>query len=275
MTNYRLIVTCPDALGIVAKVSQAIAATQGWIMEANHHSDHDTKKFFMRYEISGSEAPFDPNKFNKTFSPIAKEFKMQWSLLDSQVPKKLIIMASKASHCIADLLYRHQSGDLFCEIPCVISNHPDLEKLVQPYGIPYYVATDFDKVTELWQKYDVDCIALARYMQIIPTELCAQYFGKIINIHHSFLPSFIGANPYYQAHSRGVKLIGATCHYITEQLDEGPIIEQDVVRVSHKETQQDMVRLGKDVEKTVFSRGLRYHLEDRVLIDNQKTIIFL
>ncbi len=275
MTNYRLIITCPDALGIVAQVSQVIATQQGWIVEANHYSDHDTKKFFMRYEISGSDAPFNPDSFRSSFAPVADRFDMQWSLLDSQVRKKMIIMASKTSHCLADLLYRHHSGDLFCEIPCVISNHPDLEKIVQPYGIPYHVIKDFTEVEKLWEQYQPDCIALARFMQIIPDTLCDKYIGKVINIHHSFLPSFIGANPYHQAHTRGVKLIGATCHYVTQQLDEGPIIDQDVVRVSHKETREDMVRLGKDVEKTVLSRGLRYHLEDRVLIDKQKTIVFL
>lgn len=275
MTTYRLIITCPDALGIVAQVSQIIAAQQGWIVEASHHSDHHTQKFFMRYEISGTEAPFDPDAFKAAFTPIAEKFNMQWSLINSQVRKKVVIMATKASHCLVELLHQHQSGDLFCDIPCVISNHEDLKPLVESYGIPYHVTNDFSAVQQLWEQYNADCMVLARYMQILPSDLCEAHKGKIINIHHSFLPSFVGANPYHQAHARGVKLIGATCHYVTEQLDEGPIIEQDVVRVTHKQTQDDMVRLGKDVEKTVLSRGLRYHLEDRVLIDNQKTVVFL
>lgn len=282
MTNYRLIVQCPDNLGIVAKVSQSIAEHDGWIVEANQHSDHINHRFFMRYEISGTQAPFNRLNFEADFGLIAEQFQMDWDLIDASQRKKVILMATKDSHCLADLLHRHHEGNLACDIQAVISNHSDLEQLANWYNIPYHhvpiPADDKDKayevIEQLWQEYKTQVIVLARFMQIIPPELCTRYLGKIINIHHSFLPSFIGANPYLQAHTRGVKLIGATCHYVTEDLDDGPIIEQDVVRVTHKETAADLVRLGKDVEKAVLARGLLYHLEDRVLLDNRKTVVF-
>lgn len=280
--RYRLLVSCPDALGIVARVSQSIAQHKGWILEANHHSDHANGRFFMRYELSSDQAPFDPKAFKQDFEAVARDFKMDWDLVDTTKPKKVILMASKQAHCLADLLHRYHEGELECEIPCVVSNHPDLEKMVKWYDIPYHhvpmngsnKAEAFRDIEALWQEYDAEAVVLARFMQILPGDVCDRWAGKIINIHHSFLPSFIGANPYQQAHTRGVKLIGATCHYVTRDLDEGPIIEQDVARVSHKETTQDLVCLGRDVEKTVLARGLRYHLEDRVLLDRHKTVVF-
>ena len=191
-------------------------------------------------------------------------------------------MASRESHCLADLLHRWHSGELDCDITSVISNHDDLRSMVEWHGIPFHhvpVAPDnkapaFAEVTRLIDEQAADVIVLARYMQILPPALCQRYANRVINIHHSFLPSFIGAKPYHQAAQRGVKLIGATCHYVTEELDAGPIIEQDVVRVSHRLNADDMVRLGKDVEKMVLSRGLRYHLEDRVLVHDNKTVVF-
>jgi formyltetrahydrofolate deformylase len=283
MTTYRLIAQCPDNLGIVATVSTSISAHNGWIVEANQHSDHINQRFFMRYEISGTESPFDRAVFEKNFSKIATQFNMAWRLVDSSLRKKVVIMASRNSHCLADLLYRHHEGELYCDIQAVISNHEDLRTLCEWYKIPYHHVpitpstkqAAFEQTEKLWQSYQAEVIVLARYMQILPETLCKTYAGKIINIHHSFLPSFIGANPYKQAYKRGVKLIGATCHYVTQDLDEGPIIEQDVVRVTHKETAQDLIRLGKDVEKNVLARGLRYHLEDRVLLDEHKTVVFL
>jgi formyltetrahydrofolate deformylase len=190
-------------------------------------------------------------------------------------------MASRQAHCLADLLYRWRSGEIFCDICCVISNHEDLRYYAEWYGVPYHCVTvdksnktaGFAEINRLIAAYRADTIVLARYMQIIPAAMCRKYAGCIINIHHSFLPSFIGAKPYHQAYERGVKLIGATCHYVTEALDVGPIIEQDVIRVSHRHSIEDMVRLGKDVEKTVLARGLRYHLEDRVLIHGNKTVV--
>jgi len=228
-------------------------------------------------------APFDRAGFERDFTSIAQQFKMDWRLVDAAARKKVVLMASRDSHCLADILHRHHEGELHCDIQAVISNHEDLRTQTEWYKIPYHhvpvtpatKAQAFAATEALWKQYQAETIVLARYMQILPAELCAQYLGKIINIHHSFLPSFIGANPYHQAHKRGVKLIGATCHYVTEDLDEGPIIEQDVVRVTHKETAKDLVRLGKDVEKNVLARGLRYHLEDRVLLDQHKTVVFL
>jgi formyltetrahydrofolate deformylase len=283
MTTYRLIVQCPDNLGIVAKVSQSIAEHSGWIVEANQHSDHVNRRFFMRYEISGTEAPFNRIGFEADFGLIAEQFDMTWDLIDSSQHKNVVLMASRESHCLADILHRHHEGNLTCHIQAVISNHTDAQQLAQWYNIPFHhvpitpdnKAQAYETIDALWKQYQAQVIVLARFMQVIPPALCNEYMGKMINIHHSFLPSFIGANPYLQAHARGVKLIGATCHYVTEDLDEGPIIEQDVVRVTHKETAADLVRLGKDVEKNVLARGLLYHLEDRVLLDNHKTVVFI
>lgn len=283
MTTYRLIAQCPDNLGIVATVSASISAHRGWIVEASQHSDHINQRFFMRYEISGTQAPFEHQAFEKDFVNIAEQFNMHWRLVDASIRKKVILMASKDSHCLADLLHRHHEGELYCDIQAVISNHEEGRTLCEWYQIPFHhvpitpntKTESFQKTQQLWKNYQADVIVLARYMQILPESICREYMGKIINIHHSFLPSFIGANPYKQAHKRGVKLIGATCHYVTQDLDEGPIIEQDVARVTHKETSKDLVRLGKDVEKNVLSRGLRYVLEDRVLLDQHKTVVFL
>ncbi|TWH63975.1 formyltetrahydrofolate deformylase [Azomonas agilis] len=282
MRTFRLIIACPDRVGIVAKVSNFLATYNGWITEASHHSDTQSGWFFMRHEIRADSLPFDLEGFKQAFSPIAREFSMQWWVSDSAQRKKLILMASRESHCLADLLHRWHSGELDCDIPCVISNHDDLHSMVAWHGIPYFYVPvvagckedAFNRVTQLVREHDADCIVLARYMQILPSALCQEFAERILNIHHSFLPSFVGAKPYHQAAQRGVKLIGATCHYVTEELDAGPIIEQDVVRISHRDSVEDMVRLGKDVEKMVLSRGVRYHLEDRVLVHSNKTVVF-
>ena len=279
--SYRLVISCPDRVGIVAEVSRFIADRSGWLLEASYHADQTSGWFFMRNEIKASSLSIDIETFKNEFQALADEFNMQWCLSDSANPKKVVILASHASHCLADLLHRWHSKDLYCDIPAVISNHDNLRDMVEWHGVPYHhiemnksnKAQANAEVESVLAKYEADVVVLARYMQIIPPSLCAAYEGRIINIHHSFLPSFIGANPYQKAHERGVKLIGATCHYVTEQLDEGPIIEQDVVRVSHRETKDDMVRSGKDVEVQVLSRGLRYHLEDRVIIKGNKTVI--
>jgi formyltetrahydrofolate deformylase len=236
----------------------------------------------MRNEIKASSIPFDLENFRTVFEPIAKEFSMTWSISDSNVKKRVVLMASKESHCLADLLHRWHSNELDAEIVAVISNHDDLRRMVEWHDIPYHhVPVDpnnkqeaFDQVTELVDEYQTDLVVLARYMQILPADLCDKYAGRVINIHHSFLPSFAGAKPYHQAYDRGVKLIGATCHYVTQDLDEGPIIEQDVQRISHSNTIEDMVRLGKDAEKNVLARGLRLHLQERVIIHENKTVVF-
>jgi len=277
---YRLVISCPDQRGIVAKVSQFIAQYDGSILEANHHTDTQSQWFFMRNEITASSLPFGLSTFKEAFAPIAQSLGMTWHISDSHIKPRVVLMCSKQSHCIADILNRWHSGDLDCEIPCVISNHPDLKELVEWYGIPFFhvpvgddKAQHFATVSDIIAKHDAHTIVLARYMQILPPQVCQQYAGKIINIHHSFLPSFAGAKPYHQAFARGVKLTGATCHYVTEDLDEGPIIEQDVARISHRMQPEDMARLGKDVEKLVLARGLQLHIEDRVIIHHSKTII--
>jgi len=279
---YRLIMACPDQVGIVAKISNFIAQYNGTIVEANHHADQDEGWFFMRNEIKADSLPFGPETFSEVFAPIAKDLNMNWQMVDSKKPHRVVLMCSKDSHCLADILNRWHSGDMACDIPCVISNHDELRSLVEWHGIPFYhVPVDpqdkqahFDRVEELIQQHDADTIVLARYMQILPEAICELYPGRVINIHHSFLPSFVGARPYHQAHKRGVKLIGATCHYVTQELDAGPIIDQDVVRIGHRHRVEDMVRLGKDVEKRVLARGLGLHLEDRVIVHGNKTVVF-
>lgn len=280
--RFRLVLACPDRVGIVAMVSNFISSHGGSISDANQHSDSTTGWFFMRVEINAATLPFSLEDFKAAFAPIAQSFNMDWEISDSAQPKRVILMASRDAHCLADLLYRYHEGELDCDIPCVISNHDDLRSMVEWHEIPFYhVPVDkndkqphFDEVSRLIREHEADTVVLARYMQILPSDICAEYAHRIINIHHSFLPSFAGAKPYHQAHERGVKLIGATCHYVTEELDAGPIIDQDVVRISHRDLPEDMVRLGRDVEKTVLSRGLRWHLEDKILVQGNKTVVF-
>jgi len=279
--SYRLVVSCPDQVGIVARVSNFIAAQGGSITEANQHSDLATGRFFMRYEIRFASS-VDDEILRIAFAPIAETFSMDWAFHDTQRRKRIVLMVSRASHCLVDLLYRWKADELDCEIPCVISNHEDLRDLVEWHGIDFHhvpvPTTDkthaFEETRRRIEAARADAVVLARYMQILPPALCEHYAGRVINIHHSFLPSFAGARPYHQAYERGVKLIGATCHYVTQELDAGPIIEQDVHRISHCHTAQDLVRFGRDIEKAVLARGLRWHLEDRVLIHGNKTVVF-
>ena len=279
--TYRLIVSCPDRLGIVAAVSSFLAQHGGWIIEASQHADALAGWFFMRYEILAGSLTCEVEHLQQEFEPIARDFQMVWKLTDSAQPQRVVLLASRETHCLADLLHRWRSDELFCVIPCVISNHQGLRDFVEWHGIPFHWApvkpadrtAACSRIHQLLHECQADTVVLARYMQILPPSLCDAYAGRIINIHHSFLPSFVGAKPYHQAYDRGVKLIGATCHYVTATLDAGPIIEQDVIRVSHRHSLEEIVRLGKDVEKTVLARGLRYHLEDRVLIHGNKTVI--
>ncbi|MBZ9568216.1 formyltetrahydrofolate deformylase [Modicisalibacter tunisiensis] len=279
--SYRLVVSCPDQVGIVSRVSGFIAAQGGSITEANQHSDLATGRFFMRYEIRFASS-VDDEILRIAFAPIAETFSMDWAFHDTQRRKRIVLMVSRASHCLVDLLYRWKAGELDCDIPCVISNHEDLRDLVEWHGIDFHhipvPAADkthaFEETQQRIEAARADAVVLARYMQILPPSLCERYADRVINIHHSFLPSFAGARPYHQAYERGVKLIGATCHYVTQELDAGPIIEQDVHRISHCHTAQDLVRFGRDIEKTVLARGLRWHLEDRVLIHGNKTVVF-
>ena len=279
--RYILTLSCPDRVGIVAAVSSLIAANNGWISEAQHHSEQADQRFFMRQEIIASSLPFDLAELRRRFLPIARQFEMDWALRDSAQKKRVAILVSKSGHCLYDLLSRWRSQELDIEIVCVISNHDLFRGLVEWHDIPYYhvpVTSEtkhaaYEKIVDCFEATQGEVMVLARYMQILPATVCDRYPGRIINIHHSFLPSFIGAKPYHQAYTRGVKLIGATCHYVTEDLDCGPIIDQDVLRIDHSDSPEDLVRRGKDIEKTVLARGLRYHIEDRVMLHNSKTIV--
>ncbi|WP_240006840.1 formyltetrahydrofolate deformylase [Pseudaquidulcibacter saccharophilus] len=279
---YTLSLTCPDTVGIVAAVSNFIASHKGWITEAAQYSDESTNTYFMRQQILADSLDIDFETFKAGFAEIAVKFDMKWKLTDSAVKKRVVILVSKLEHCLYDILGRWSSGELDVEIPCVISNHETFRELVEFHKIPFhYVPVTpenkvqaYQKVMDIFEDVKGDVMVLARYMQILSPEMCAKYPGQIINIHHSFLPSFVGAKPYTQAYNKGVKLVGATCHYVTADLDQGPIIEQSVIRIDHSDSPEDMVRYGKDVEKQVFARGLRYHIEDRVLILGNKTVVF-
>jgi len=285
--TYTLAISCPDRVGIVAAVSRFIADRNGWIVEANHHADQATQRFFMRNVLlatSLQERGIGLARFRAEFAPIAREFDMRWSISDSAVKKRVVILVSKYDHCLVDLLYRYKARELDCTIACVIANHAELRGYVEWHGLPYHhvpvpadpagKAAAFAEIDRIFSENAGDLMVLARFMQIVPADLCAKYPGRIINIHHSFLPGFVGARPYHQAFARGVKLIGATSHYVTAELDAGPIIEQDVVRIDHGDSEDDLVGYGRDIERTVLARALKYHLEDRVLIDGTKTIVF-
>lgn len=280
--RYTLTLSCPDQVGIVAAVSTFIAQHRGWIVEANHHADPDTQLFFMRQEILADSLPFDISVLRQKFTPIAEQYGMAWHISDSALKKQVVILVSKLGHCLSDLLARWRGGEMDMEIPCVISNHETQRAFVEWHGIPFHyipvtAQTKPQAYSEMAGRIDAvgaDTIVLARYMQILPAEMCARFAGRVINIHHSFLPSFSGANAYRQAYERGVKLIGATCHYVTADLDAGPIIDQDLIRIDHSDSVEDLVRYGRDVEKTVLARGLRYHLEDRVLLNGDRAVVF-
>ena len=252
------------------------------MIEASYHSDREACWFFMRNEILADSLTGTTDEFREGFSELARQFNMTWHLRDSRQRQRVVLLVSRASHCLADILHRWHSEELECDIPCVISNHETLRPMVEWHDIPFHhvpvdpgdKAPAYAEIDRLLQEYRADVVVLARYMQIIPEPMCRRYRAAMLNIHHSFLPSFIGANPYQQAYQRGVKLIGATCHYVTADLDEGPIIEQDVVRVSHRQSVADLVRLGKDAEQRVLARALRAHLEDRVMLHGNKTIVF-
>ncbi|MDO9371664.1 MAG: formyltetrahydrofolate deformylase [Gammaproteobacteria bacterium] len=280
--RYLLTLTCPDRPGIIAAVSSFIAAHNGTIGESASHSEPDTRHFFMRQEILAASLPFGADEFRTLFAPIAGAFNMQWNISDSAVKKRVVLLASQQDHCLADLLYRWRSKEFDFDIPCVISNHDALRSLAEWHGIPYiHVPVTpqnkkpaHAKILDLCEQHSADAIVLARYMQVLPDDFCNAYPNRIINIHHGLLPAFVGARPYHQAFERGVKQIGATCHYVTHELDAGPIIEQDVIRVDHSESVEDLIRLGRDVEKTVLSRGVRYHVEDRVLVHGERAVVF-
>jgi formyltetrahydrofolate deformylase len=284
--RYVLTLTCPDTTGIVARITGFLAAAGGWIVEAGYHSDADTGWFFTRQVVRADSLPYDVDELRRRFADVAAELSGQasWTVTDTGVPKRAVLLVSKEMHCLHDLLGRVAAGELPVRLDAVIGNHDGLEGVVQAHGVPFHhvpfpaepdgKAAAFAEVERLVDKHDPDAVVLARFMQILPPWLCERWAGRAINIHHSFLPSFVGARPYHQAHARGVKLIGATCHYVTADLDAGPIIEQDVIRVDHGDTVADMVRRGRDIERLVLARGLRWHLEDRVLVHGNKTVVF-
>jgi formyltetrahydrofolate deformylase len=277
-----VLISCPDRKGIVATISDFVFHHNGNILHADEHADEESNLFLMRVEFDPAEFDIDLADFSRHFTPIAEKFEMQWRLARSNYRPKMIILVSKYDHCLVDLLYRHKSGELACDIPLIISNHADNQPIADFYGIPYItipVPKDSkrqaeEKILGLLQQHDPDFMVLARYMQILSDEFVNQYPQRIINIHHSFLPAFVGAKPYHQAFTRGVKLIGATSHYVTEVLDDGPIIEQDVVRISHRDSLDDLLQKGRDLEKVVLSRAVRWHIDNRVLLYGNKTVVF-
>lgn len=277
-----LLITCPDRKGEVATIADFIYRHNGNILHADEHGDEESGLFLMRVEFDPKDFDIDLADFSTQFSPVADAFGMKWRLAQSSHRQRMIVFVSKYDHCLVDLLYRQKSGELACDIALIISNHADTKPVADFYNIPYVIVSvtkDNKSAAEasihaLIAEHKPDFMVLARYMQILSNDFVNRYPQRIINIHHSFLPAFVGARPYHQAFERGVKLIGATSHYVTEVLDDGLIIEQDVVRVSHRDTVEDLIRKGRDLEKVVLSRAVRSHVENRVLVYGNKTVVF-
>jgi formyltetrahydrofolate deformylase len=277
-----LLVSCPDQKGLVAAIANFLYSHNANILHADQHQDKVAGLFLMRveWELEGFELGI--HRFEAAFAEIAGHYQMTWSLALSSVKPRLAIFVSKHDHCLADLLYRHHAGELYCDIPLIISNHPDTHWLAEAYKIPFqHIAVTKDNKVEAEQQqqallaaHHVDFVVLARYMQVLSPEFIRAWENRVINIHHSFLPAFHGAKPYQRAFERGVKLIGATSHYVTEVLDDGPIIEQDVVRISHRDDLEDLVQKGADLEKVVLSRAVRWHIDHRILVYGNKTVVF-
>ncbi len=283
--RFVLTLSCPDRTGIVARITTFLADIGGWITEAAYHSDDESGRFFTRQEIRANSVGFGVTELRRQFGEVARDLAADsWQVNDSTDRKTVVLLVSREGHCLYELLARWHSGELAADIGVVIGNHPDLEPVARLFGLPFRLipvprddagkAAAFDAVRAEVDAHSPDAIVLARYMQVIPAELCQAWDGRLINIHHGFLPSFRGARPYHQAYHRGVKMIGATCHYVSAELDAGPIIEQDVIRVDHADSPSDMVRLGRDIEKAVLAKGLTFHLENRVLRDGLRTIVF-
>nr|WP_199046270.1 formyltetrahydrofolate deformylase [Dyella sp. ASV24] len=280
-SQFVLTLSCPDRAGIVAAVSNHLAAQGGNIIEAQQFGDAETGRFFMRLVFEDAER--DLHALSSGFEDFAKRFSMQWALRDRAQRRRVMLLVSKFDHCLADILYRWRIGELPMDIAGVIANHPrDTYRHLDLDGIPFHhLPVNRDsrdrQETALWQlieQSDTDLVVLARYMQILSNDLAHKLTGRCINIHHSFLPGFKGARPYHQAYRRGVKLIGATAHFVTAELDEGPIIEQDIERVTHADTPDDLIRIGRDIERRVLARTLRLYLDDRVLLNGAKTVVF-
>jgi len=275
-----LLINCPDRKGLVARVSGMLYEHGANIIHAEQHQDHEAGLFFMRVEwaLEG----FSVEDFRARFTPVALELRMDWRLELSRDVTRVAIFVSQYLHCYADLLYRHRAGELACEIPLIISNHPGARALAEFHGIPFHqieIGPDGKPAAErrqigLLEQHQVDLIVLARYMQILSPDFVARFPNRIINVHHSFLPAFTGARPYHRAFERGVKLIGSTSHYVTEVLDDGPIIEQDVTRISHRDQLEDLIEKGRDLERVVLSRAVRWRLAHRILSYGSKTVVF-
>jgi formyltetrahydrofolate deformylase len=277
-----LLIHCKDRKGIVARVSSFIHDFGGNILDSDHHTDEETNEFLMRMEFATEGLQIPPDEIAAAFAPVAKTFEMRYEVRPSSCRTRVAILVSKQDHCLADLLQRHKRDELHIEIPVIISNHDTCAGWAELFKIPFFVCPvtketkpqQEQHVLSLLKEHHVELVIMARYMQILSASFLAQIGCPVINIHHSFLPAFIGANPYRQAYDRGVKIIGATAHYATDDLDEGPIIEQDVMRVGHRDTVDDLVRKGRDLEEIVLARAVRRHVERRVLVYGRKTVVF-
>ncbi|MCM6761440.1 formyltetrahydrofolate deformylase [Rathayibacter sp. ZW T2_19] len=278
--HWTLTFACPDLPGIVHAVSGAVVHARGNITESQQFSSADTGRFFMRLQV---ESPVTREEFERALQPITEHYGMTWRLDVVGRPLRTLVLASTAAHCVNDLLFRQRAGQLAVDVPLILSNHGSLRDLAEFYGVPFesrpVVSPETkrgfeERVIEVVEQHDIELVVLARYMQILSPELCARLAGRAINIHHSFLPGFKGANPYKQAHARGVKLIGATAHFVTSDLDEGPIIEQNVVRVDHSHSPAQLVAIGQDEESRTLTQAVKWFAEDRVLLDGARTIIF-
>jgi formyltetrahydrofolate deformylase len=279
--SYILTVVCPDAVGIVAAVAGYLTEQQYFIEESSHFGDPDTGTFFMRTRFTPTTDGFSRTAFAAGFAPIAQRFAIDWQVHDTRIQPRVLVMVSKYDHCLNDLLYRYRTGALRMAVPAIVSNHLDLAGLAEWHKVPYFhvpvsptaKAAAEARILEIVEDTRADLIVLARYMQILSPDFCARYPGRIINIHHSFLPGFKGAKPYHEAHRRGVKLIGATAHYVTADLDEGPIIEQAVERADHSMSPDDLAAIGRDVESITLARAIKLHLERRVFVNGLKTVV--
>ena len=285
MSHTLLKISCPDRVGLLARLTNFVAYHGGNLLEVHQFTDPITNWFFARMAIDSASLALETPALRKAFAPIAADLNGEWSIRKSGQRIRVVLLVSKLDHCLADLLWRWRSGELPIEIPLVLSNHEELRPLVEREGVPFECVPvpggspeakqeAFAKMEALCVEARADLLVLARYMQILPPEFCERWHGRVINIHHSFLPSFAGANPYRRAYERGVKLIGATCHYATADLDQGPIIDQEVVRVEHFHQPEDLLRLGRDCERLALARGVRYHVDDRVLIHGTRSIVF-
>jgi formyltetrahydrofolate deformylase len=274
--------TCPDAVGLLARLTGFVAGRGGNLLEVHQFTEPESRWFFARLAVDSATLPDGLDGFRRDFEPLARELRAEWSIRRESQKMRMVILVSRQPHCLGDLFLRWRLGDLPVEIPLVISNHADLEPLVTREGVAFrHVpmgagnrAEAFREIAAATRDAGADVLILARFMQILPEWFCADYPGRILNIHHSFLPAFVGADPYRRAHERGVKLIGATCHYATADLDQGPIIDQEVMRVDHTHGPEDLLRIGRDCERLALARGVRYHVTDRVLIHGSRTIVF-